>query len=133
MSTSRWGPTAVSSGFVRSGPLEWEMLAGPTWLAPLEAKLLDLVVRGGGPCGELAGADFRPWTVVDLYPCSFRSRRSRQRLCSPSGLSGNLDTPVTEIVGDFEVDRGELDPTHFFDQLGEAARPTTRLPAEYRL
>src|SRR6185295_10748931 len=60
-------------------------------------------------------------------------RRAGQRLGAPLRLPGNLHPPVGEIVGDLEVDRGELDPAHLLDQLREAGGPAAGLTAPDRL
>jgi len=38
-----------------------------------------------------------------------------------------------KVIADLELDRGDLEPAHVVNQLGEAARPATGLPALDRL
>lgn len=38
-----------------------------------------------------------------------------------------------EVVGDLELDRGELDSAYVLDELGEAGGPAARLPTEDHL
>src|SRR3990172_1522731 len=123
----------ATSALVGSGPVEREVLAGTTGPAPLEAECVDLVLVGGGPGSDLARPNLSARRVVDLHARSLRRGRTRQRLSAPPSLAGHLYAPVGQIVGDLEVDRGELDPTHFLHQLREAGRPAAGLPAENHL
>src|SRR5919109_5376557 len=49
------------------------------------------------------------------------------------GPCPHLYAPVAEVVGDFEVDQGDLDPTQLLDELGEPRRPAASPFPEDRL
>jgi len=76
---------AVGLRLVRSGPVEGEVLAGPAGPAPLEAECLYLILLGGGPCRDFAGANLRPRSVVDLQ--GGLSPKERWRPSRPTSAS----------------------------------------------
>src|ERR671925_2277606 len=121
-------------GLVRPGPVEWEVLARSAGPVPLEPECVDFVLLGFGPGRHLAGANLRAGSVVQLYARALGDRGPGQRLGAPLDLARDLHAPGGEVVGDLEVDRGELEPADVrLGERGEDRGPAARLPGEDRL
>src|SRR5438552_7057200 len=121
------------SSVVRAAPVEREVLALAAVPFPLEAETFRPVGGRDAPGGRLTWTDLGARRVVNLDALALGCRRARQRLCASGDLAGDRRAPVGEIVGDLELDRDVLDPSHLADHVRELAGPAARLPAEDRL
>ena len=101
--------------------------AGPTGPAPLEAERLDLVLLGGGPGGDLSGANLGTGGVVDLHARSLRRRRPGKR--GRAALACPRNIRVNAIAAEIKLDETALSELEasFRGQLVRpgGSRPTT--------
>src|SRR5512132_2563447 len=85
------------------------------------------------PGHDLAGSNLGSRSVVELHPRPGRSRGSGERLGKGLHPAGDLGPPLSEVRGDFDLDRHKLEAAAFAHELRKNAHPTACLAREHSL